>query len=116
MLIAAMVLGLLVGVGEFLGGLGYLAAIAADSGVIHWWAVALVPIGLVATLGGVLALSRPGMAAILLLSSCVANAVVGLVSIGLDEIGGSFLLWPAVFLALAGALALGKQLRRPPSA
>jgi hypothetical protein len=111
MLITAMVLGILVGVTEFLSGLGYLAAIAADSGAIYWWAVALVPIGLVATLGGVSALSRPGIAAILLLSSCFANAVVGLVSIALDEIGGSLLLMPAVLLALAGALALGKRFR-----
>jgi hypothetical protein len=115
MLITAMVLGLLVGVGEFLGGLGILVDSAAHSAVIHWWAVALVPIGLVATFGGVSALSRPGIAAILLLSSCVANVVVGLVSIALDE-GADSLLMPAVLLALAGALALGKQLRGRPSA
>jgi hypothetical protein len=78
MLIAAMILGLIAGVGYFLGGI---------SGIVHvgqpWWMIILIPIGVLGTLGGILVLMKSNYAAFLLLLASLLAAVSGVIS--LDE-------------------------------
>ena len=101
MLIAAMVLGLLVGIGEFCGA----AAAAAATREWHWLEITLIPLGVIAAVGGFCAVRKPNLAMALLFSSAIGNFVVGIVA-G-EEMSVLFL--PTALLALAGAFVLSKK-------
>jgi len=106
MLVAAMVIGLIMGVGEFFGG-----AAARVYGDGPWLVIAIIPIGAIAIAGGFFAaLGRPGIAGVLLLSSAVCNFAVGLASA--PDGAGLSLFVPTVSLTLAGALALARRWKR----
>ena len=119
MLIAAMVLGLIVGIGEFLGGMShviYEVFKTSDewnhngNADIQWWAAMFIPLGIIAIMGAILAmpLRRQKLAGIVLLFACIANLGVGLAAIPDEGAGGAFFA-PAIMLGIAAALVLGKK-------
>jgi hypothetical protein len=109
MLIAAMVLGILVGVGELFGGAASLIDTISNSYEdLDWVAIAIIPLGAIAIAGGLYIWRRIDIAAYLLLFSAVGNFIVGLSSIPRQGIGYVMLI-PTVLLALAGAFALAKK-------
>ena len=113
MLIAAMVLGILVGVGEVFGGSASWIQ-AAHSGYqdVDWWSIAITPFGFSAATGGFYALRKPDFAAALLFLSAIGNIVVGLIAVA-DYSSAFVLFLPSALLVLAGAFALSKKWRRP---
>jgi hypothetical protein len=113
MLIAAMILGVLVGVGGVCGGAaGWVQGAHSYYGDVEWWVVAIIPIGAIAAAGGLCALRKPDFAAALLFLSGIGNFVVGLTA-GADHSEAFTLFFPTVLLALAGAFAFSKQWKRP---
>jgi hypothetical protein len=127
MLIAAMILGLIGGITYFIGGISAVTSVAWEE-LIHyhtgppWWAVSMIPVGLVATLGGYLAYRKPYAGAVLLLLASVAAMAIGIasfqISFELDDVGfvppmlsvhpfgGSLVLLPGPILAVIIATAL----------
>lgn len=78
MLVAAMVLGLYGGLSYFVG--GGTAVVADLWGSTPWWAVAMIPIGVIGALGGAMARSSPSLAGIVLLLAGVSALAVGFAS------------------------------------
>ena len=99
MLIAAMVLGLVVGIGEVFGGV----ASVVDGGHVGRW-ISLIPLGVVAAVGGFWPVRKPVLAAALLLSSAIGNFVVG---VAVEDMYVLFL--PTTLLVLAGAFIVTKK-------
>jgi uncharacterized membrane protein YdjX (TVP38/TMEM64 family) len=113
MLIAAMALGVLVGVGEVFGGAaGWVQGAHSYYDNVEWWVVAIIPFGVIAAAGGFCALRKPDFAAALLFLSGIGNFVVGLIAVA-DYSGAFALFLPTALLVLAGAFALSKQWKRP---
>lgn len=113
MLIAAMVLGVLVGVGEAFGGAaGWVQGARSYYDNVEWWVVAIIPFGIIAAAGGFCALRKPDFAAALLFLSAIGNFVVGLIAVA-DYSAAFALFLPTALLVLAGAFALSKRWRRP---
>lgn len=137
MLIAAMILGLVGGILYFVGGATGVIVDAWEEAA-SWWAIALIPIGLIGFIGGALARTRADLAAIFMLLAGLSALVVGLYS-AQDAFGGSglgagylsvhplmssspFFIPPLVLLIVGGALALtakrrlirGRHLKRFP--
>jgi len=109
MLIAAMVLGVIVGVGEIFGGAaGWVQGAYSYYDDVDWWVIAIIPFGVIAAAGGFCALRKPDFAAALLFLSAIGNFVVGLIAVA--DYGGAFVLFlPTALLVLAGAFALFKK-------
>jgi len=64
MLIAAMTLGILVGVGEVFGGAaGWIQGAHSYYDGVEWWVVAIIPFGVIAAAGGFCTLRKPDFAA-----------------------------------------------------
>ena len=120
MLIAAMILGLVGGISYFIGGITGLTGI---EGSTPWWNVALIPAGLVGTIGGALPRHKPALAGALLLLAGVSALAVGLSSVDAivgspsdlsfiqflsmhPFVGSAFYLPPLFALIIGGALAL----------
>ncbi len=121
MLIAAMILGLIGGISYFIGGITGLIGVPPPT---PWWSVALIPIGLVGTIGGALPRCKPTLAGACLILAGVSALGVGLASaeeifgwtrdfpslfayLSLHPLMGSLLYVPSLFaLIIGGALAL----------
>jgi len=126
MLIAAMILGLVGGLCYFIGGsAGVVADVGGGLDPTPWWAVALVPIGVIGTLGGAMVRWRSSMGGMLMLLAGVSALAVGIASAEelLESQGSAFLVLvsvhpfigsvfyipPLIALIVGGALALGTK-------
>ena len=100
MLIAAMILGIVAGTAYFLDGMtGALAPWEHSWGAnAPWWIISLIPIGLVALVGGFLVCWRPRLGLALLALATVSTLTIGLATYrrAMEE-GGEF------FIRMLGA-------------
>ena len=101
MRVAALVLGLIVGVGQF-----FISAAICISGRADTWVMpVLVPLGLIAIAGGLSAWWAPRISGVLLLVAGFGNIIVGLAAVG-DSVAALYLWFPAILLLIGGTLAL----------
>jgi len=100
MLIAAMILGLIGGITYFIGGISAVTTVSWEELINYhtgppWWAVSMIPVGLVGTFGAYLAYRKPNAGAVLLLLTSVSAIAIGIASFQrtfeLDLDGGGFI-------------------------
>ena len=89
MLIAAMILGLIGGISYFIGGTSIITTASWEEiFVTHtgppWWAISMIPLGFVGTVGGALVYWKPNLGTVLLLLASISAIVIGIVSFGVS--------------------------------
>jgi len=125
MLIAAMILGLVGGMLYFIGGsTGVLADFWGSTEPTPWWAVAMVPVGIIGTIGGAMARWKANLAGVTLLLAGVSALAVGIASaeetfgsssglssvLSMHPFFGSVLYFPPlIMLIVGGSLALSAK-------
>ena len=134
MLIAAMILGLVGGMLYFIGGsTGVLADFWGSSMEPNpptpWWAVAMIPVGVIGTIGGAMARWKANLAGVTLLLAGVSALAVGFASaeetfgsssslssvLSMHPFIGSVLYFPPLIMLIVGgslALSVKRETRR----
>jgi hypothetical protein len=118
-LVAAMILGLIAGIGEFVGGMSHVIYELfkpseewnpQNNADIRWWAVMLIPLGIIAITGAILSwpIRSQKIAGVVLIFACLANIGIGLAAIP-SNMAGIYLFVPAIMLGIAGTMILGKK-------
>ena len=128
MLIAAMILGLVGGMSYFIGGCtGALADIWGNTEPTPWWAIAMIPVGVIGTIGGAMARWKASLAGVTLLLAGVSALAVGIASaeesfasssgvpLAMHPFIGSILYFPPLIMLIVGgslALSVKRETRR----